>query len=229
MCVYSVLTESHSTFTDWNTTYLCHPNWQSCLFVYFVYCYPCSLLPSLTCLCPWSTVPLFHCWVSEVCRKVCVPSSTIWRTEAGDDWSVAQWPCLLCCQLCPFLQKNVMLQLCLQLELQIEVVFVCCCKMRRQECLLKWKQTNCFFVRILATGILALEGKLKIQYWFQQHHGAILSVWNFCSKIFVPELNKRHFSDWRSCAVSEDCLVTYLIDLLCQDREFSQFPKLPNR
>ena len=24
--------------------------------------------------------------------------------------------------------------------------------------------------------ILALERKLKIQYWFQQHHGAILSV-----------------------------------------------------
>ena len=51
MCVYSVLTESDSTFTPWNTTYLCHSNWQSGLFVYLVYCYPCSVL----------LLPLFHC------------------------------------------------------------------------------------------------------------------------------------------------------------------------
>ena len=90
MCVYSVLTESDSTFTDWNTTYLCHSNWQSSLFVYFVYCYPCSVLP-LTLL----HSPLF-CSVTEVCRQVCDNSSTISRrTEAGDQWPTDLVSCIL--------------------------------------------------------------------------------------------------------------------------------------
>ena len=50
MSVYSVLTECDSTFTGWNTTYLCHSNWHWSLFVYFVYCYPCLALPPATVL-----------------------------------------------------------------------------------------------------------------------------------------------------------------------------------